>query len=216
MEAQDNHEVTLLLTPCFYRFANWAVPHGEGWKTAKVVPKGFLIDINNLRYRNDFQISHSEPGGHFSYLGSTDLELFNKLADTAHRELSIPKSEVAIILKYSNKYLLDHLGRFNQKGFGLLNEIGSRDLSSVQRALLEFKPTFFEFEVEILSLPQRLFASFKLWVSWKSKNFKILEANFTGRFALKFFIYLSKFWILNTLRSFREVISRLIRRHSRR
>jgi len=216
IEAQDNHEVTLLPTPLFYRSANWAVSHGEDWKTAKVVPKEFLNDVNTLRYRDDFQISNSEPGGHFSYLGSTDLELFKKLEDIAHAEFSIPKSEVTVILKYSNKYFLDHLGRFNRKGFGLLNKIEPHELSSLQRALLEFNPAFFEFEVEILPLPQRLFASFKLWVAWRSKDFKILEANFRGRLALQFVTYTSKFWVLNTLLSFRGFISQLIGLFSRR
>jgi hypothetical protein len=171
------NSVVSLPTPLYYRFANWKVLHGNKWATAKFVPKKFLLNVNTLRYRKDMRKAKSESGCHFSYLGLTPLDLYNKLQNIAHRELSVTQSEAKLILSYSNFFLIDHLGRFNRRGFGLIKLERDQEFCDVQRKMFQFAPDIFRFEVAGNDLLSRLVASFKLQKAWGVHQFDDLDSS---------------------------------------
>jgi hypothetical protein len=171
-----NHEKGVLLpTPLYLRYLNWKVPHGSDWNTAKILRKQDVRNLNLLRYSKSYPTSRAEPGGHFSFLSRNWNEVSQKLEDWAHREYSVGDDETEIAIKFSEQYLVDHLGRFNRWGYGLIEVQGISELSEIQRALLEFQPDYFFEPKKTYSKLTRIKASLVLTESWTDKSFSKIE-----------------------------------------
>lgn len=150
-------------TPTFFRRLNWMLPDDHrNWA------RGVMGTISNAKLTNagryDKKLPRIEgaPGAHFSYLGFNSRSLLLKLESFAHHgEFNLDLWKSHIILNYSDKYIIDHLGRSRTKGFGVL-EIVKNDQNIVVQAGAISMPEFFEFPLSTPIKIKRVLASIRL------------------------------------------------------
>ena len=204
--------ITSLVTPLYYRRANWLSPQGKNWSTFKLGPASEFQDLNENRYRVTM-VDTKNPGAHFSYLATSPSDVVKKSKTSAHKEFELTESDAFVLLSSCDEFAIDHLGRFNREGFGLLKVIKAEKLSSVQRQFQAMYPEFFSFVRPKHGVFARLLASYKVTNWWESRS---LDSNSKLDFLL-FFLQLAKQILLNSIKRIRNFLifmKRVIKRPS--
>ncbi|WP_095684235.1 hypothetical protein [Candidatus Planktophila versatilis] len=173
-------EIVSLLTPLYYRKANWLSIQGKGWHTFKIGPAHLFNDLNQIRYSKT-NVEKAMPGAHLSYLALSPSDIVSKAKNSAHREFEINHDVANGLLRFSDQFQIDHLGRFDRKGFGLLTPIGYEDLGGVGREFfLEF-PEYFDFTNSSSNRITRMAAALAVSKAWESGitgepiHFRVIE-----------------------------------------
>jgi hypothetical protein len=141
---KNSREIVSLLTPLFYRKANWLSIQGKGWHTFKLGPAHLFTDLNMIRYSKTY-VEKAVPGAHLSYLALSSSDIVSKAKNSAHREFELDSDVADGLLRFSDEYQIDHLGRFERKGFGLLTPVSYGDLNEVGKNFFLRFPEYFDF-----------------------------------------------------------------------
>jgi hypothetical protein len=127
----------------YYRYANWhLVGPGETWNAAKTFNSSFAPAVSEIRSFNKF-INLPEIGSHLSYLAMTAQEITNKFESFSHSELSGFGNIEDIITGISDFYFVDHIGRFNSEGRGLIQVLNENQIHDVCEYLVRLDAKFF-------------------------------------------------------------------------
>ena len=187
-----------------YRFANWNLKD-KFHKKWRLVSFFNATSINDKRIQNNagrysnFPVIDGEVGMHLSYLGFSSSDMTNKFKSFSHAEFDndLPIDK---IIKLSNVYAVDHLGRFRNRYFGLLSVDQIADLNSTQIFLLEKNPDLFNFEYA-RNIFLRLYASLAITKMIEDQDtFKIDPGILNGKISTGSTLYLlseiaKRFWI---------------------
>ena len=149
-------------TPTSYRKSNWLLvdSHSE-WSY------GVLGKIADLRkFPNGARFSklpkiEGEPGGHFSYFGHDSYLMSRKYQSFAHAELNHHVWWDASLLRFCDKYRIDHLGRSRSKGFGLFKVSSNKETSIIEQIAHRF-PANFDSAKDLPPRICRIYASIRL------------------------------------------------------
>jgi beta-1,4-mannosyl-glycoprotein beta-1,4-N-acetylglucosaminyltransferase len=164
---KNSTEIVSLHTPLYYRKANWLSIQGKDWHTFKIGPAHLFNDLNNIRYSKTY-VEKVMPGAHLSYLALSTSDIVAKAKNSAHREFEINPDSADELLKFSDEYQIDHLGRFDRKGFGLLAAISYSNLDEVcKNFYLEF-PEYFDFTRSTKNRLIRMAAAHSVTNAWKA------------------------------------------------
>lgn len=170
-KGSQSKELLSLLTPLYYRRANWASISGQNWQTVKIGPAHFFEDLNSIRYMK-LRCLKRNKGAHLSYLAKSHEDISRKANQSAHKEFDIDSNSTQFVISLADQYRIEHLGRFYRKGFGLLKVYARKDLGEVQKNFLERYPDFFEFSTSRHSKINRIKASYFLWTVWSGRDFR--------------------------------------------
>ena len=91
-------------------------------------------------------VSSSSPGGHFSYLDYQEGSISKKLESFAHQELNFDLLKSKEFIDFCDKYSLSHIGGARHSGSGFISKLRYGELTTIQKCLYEFNPTFFDFK----------------------------------------------------------------------
>lgn len=156
------------LTPTVYLNANWHLRDSHAkWSRGVIGHSSVPPGENGGRFET-FPILNNPFGLHFSWFAESSESLLMKVESSAHTELSDAKVFDSALIRFASRYGIDHLGRFNEKGFGLLEIRGIDELSQLQIHLLEWNSKLFKFRLEEGFLVKRLFASLICTLMWRS------------------------------------------------
>lgn len=157
LEMKENFH---FVTPTVYRKANWAlVDSHRYWSRGVMGHTSKPLPPNGGRFSPMPVIDLEENGIHLSYVRTNSSKIVSKLESFAHTELDIDYLKSKELLDFSDNFLVDHLGRFDNPGFGLLKSIQQSELSTIQNRLLELNEKLFDFRKIKHKLPARIFAS---------------------------------------------------------
>lgn len=151
----------------FYRKLNWKVARkGDTWRCAKLIlNKPAKCNIRSLYSKEELP---GEIGAHFSFLDTTSTKLEAKLRHYADQNANTPAILASRYLSFCDDFGLDHLGRANDRGFGLLNYIEPSSFTSTMRFAAAFSPQWVGSAFPH-SLPARLVAA-QVATTFKSSN----------------------------------------------
>ncbi len=136
-------------TPTYYRKINWALRDSHStWSRGVMGEVSGAIYPNGARFTKSLPMIPGDPGAHFSYLGFDSQKLEKKLLSFAHTELGDASKESLSIISLSDRFRIDHLGRFYSQGFGLLRVVQPDENNVVENAKKYFPHDFFD-NVEI-------------------------------------------------------------------
>ena len=170
-ELKNSDGIFHFLTPTFYRKLNWAVTDAhKRWSRGVLGTVKYLSFVNAGRFNKNLKLLAGPPGAHLSYLGFDEEKLSKKLNSFAHVELQNVSDEAQQIMKISDKYKLDHLGRFRSQGFGLLQQIECHENLVIESASKTF-PQLIDTDKSKPFLLIRLYMSAKL-TAYYQKNLK--------------------------------------------
>ena len=118
---RDSFGIFHFHTPTFVRNVNWQLQdQHENWARG-VMGETDLNDYpNGGRFIKEFPRIDSVPGAHFSWLQIDKDSVSKKLQAAAHAELNENFWASESIIRYSNYFKIDHLGRSRARGFGVL------------------------------------------------------------------------------------------------
>ena len=171
-ELKNSDGIFHFLTPTFYRKLNWALTDAhKRWSRGVLGSVKYLNFENAGRFNKNLELLVGPPGAHLSYLGFNEEKLSKKLDSFAHVELQNVSVEAQLIMKISDKYKLDHLGRFRSQGFGLLQTINFHENLVVESASKIF-PQLIDTDRSKPFLLIRLYMSAKLSAYYR-KNLKV-------------------------------------------
>jgi beta-1,4-mannosyl-glycoprotein beta-1,4-N-acetylglucosaminyltransferase len=160
-------EITSLLTPLSYRKANWISIQGRNWRTFKIGPAKEFDDLNEIRYRKT-RLERKFPGAHFSYLSLSTGDVVSKSNHSAHKEHQLNLGDAKSLMSFADDYMVDHLGRFERQGFGLLKVIKPKNLSTVGLAFFKYEPKYYSFVGCQHSKLKRMAAANLISNSWRT------------------------------------------------
>lgn len=86
------------------------------------------------RYRLSLSII-AKPGSHFSYLGLDAAGIKEKHSNFAHAELDREMLSDDLLVSISNRYRINHTGRFWRMGNGLLGQVPRNQWSDIHKKL---------------------------------------------------------------------------------
>lgn len=198
------------LTPTYYGFANLKIldPKHQLWKRGVMGHTSLPLGKNAGRFENLPTLSCKEDGAHFSWLQINGLDLQKKLVSTPHSELRIQDISSQELFRFAMYYHVDHLGRFDMPGNGLLECLPSDKFNHVQVKLFEFNPKVFCVDPKQHSRMIRLFASLIVTSIYHFPGFRsnlfstfILKKYTVARIVRSFFV-LSYFFFLVQIKKF--------------
>lgn len=148
-------------TPTYYRKLNLRLTDGHSAWSRGVMGHTSLVQLpNGGRFTKLPLLTGVDHGAHFSYLVRDNKGFDAKLEGFAHVELNQPVLKTKAFLKFVDDFQVDHLGRLNEIGNGLLEFIPKEKLNDLQRRLFEMFPDFAVESKTQFSRKQRLLASF--------------------------------------------------------
>ena len=144
----------------YFRRANYRMEgRGRNWNRG-------VFGVTNLprieqggRFSKLPLVSSSSPGGHFSYLDYQEGSISKKLESFAHQELNFDLLKSKEFIDFCDKYSLSHIGGARHPGFGFISKLRFEELTTIQKSLYEFDPTFFDFKNVRVGLPSRIMAA---------------------------------------------------------
>jgi hypothetical protein len=117
-------------------------------------------------------IIDSHPGIHLSWLLGNSSSVDNKFSSTAHTELSGTQIMNNRLVSFARDFAVDHLGRFNEEGFGLLSIKDSKTFSDIEKHLFLKEPSFFNFHPKYNSTLLRFIASAICTIYWREVKYR--------------------------------------------
>ena len=202
IELKKNTGLFHFKTPTYYLKLNWALQDNHrNWSRGVMGEVKSAIYENGARFIKHLPLIDGTPGAHFSYLNFDAHKLEFKLISFAHTELQNASKNSQWIMEISNRYKIDHLGRFDTKGFGLIKitDVMSNDVTSAAQS---FFPNSIDESNFTPNLLVRLFYSAKLTTYYKENE--ILSRNVNEIAISKVF----KTVFLGFLKSIKRLISR--------
>ena len=128
----------------FYRRANWMLEADTPLLKAMAVPVSELPpDLHVLRNSQVQKRLEGSLGAHLSYMGFTSDQLAEKLRAFSHTEFqfAVPASER--VLSIADRLALDHFGRSDVVGRGVLTIISQREEGEIHAWLRPRRPEWF-------------------------------------------------------------------------
>lgn len=166
--ATSDRKTFHFLTPTVYMNANWHLQDSHAnWSRGVIGHSSIAPKENGGRFEK-FPILSSPSGLHFSWFTESSDLILQKVESSAHAELSDAKLFDSALIQFASRYGIDHLGRFNEKGFGLLEIRGVAELSQLQIHLLEWNNEYFKFRLENGFIVKRYFASLICTLMWQN------------------------------------------------
>jgi beta-1,4-mannosyl-glycoprotein beta-1,4-N-acetylglucosaminyltransferase len=166
-------EVLSVVTPMFFRKANYLVAHSKQWRRCRIGPKALMLDLNLVR-DGHYPVAKGLKGMHLSYLELGRQDVIEKHKTSAHAEISVGEEFIKEALRISDNYGVDHLGRVETLSLGLLKFLKVSELNDFQRLFLLSKPEYFNFQDNNHSVVRRISASLHLSNAWKNSDISIL------------------------------------------
>ena len=148
------------VTPTTYRYANWSLTDRHMTWNKGVLGDSSLVNLTNggrmLKLPN---LDCSDVGIHASYLKLNEEFISSKMQGFAHVELNNRLLFDKKTIEFCDRYQIDHLGRFDRRGFGLLEVVPHKDLRPIQQELFNHADDWFSFRQCGASFYKRLVAS---------------------------------------------------------
>lgn len=166
-------KILSVVTPMFFRKANYLVNHSKQWQRCRIGPKALMLDLNLVR-DGYFPKAKGLKGMHLSYLELGRQDVIEKHKTSAHAEISVGEEFIKEALRISDNYGVDHLGRVATPSLGLLKFLKVSELNEFQRLFLLSKPEYFNFQENKHSIVRRISASLQLSNAWKNSDISIL------------------------------------------
>ncbi len=137
---------SLVIVPLetFYRRANWRLESDTPWLRLKASPVRDLP--SNLQALRVFMVAPhlpGTPGAHLSYMGFNADQLAAKLTAFSHTEFQFAVPAAERVLSVSDGLALDHFGRSDVTGRGVLSVISIREEGEVHAWLRPRRPEWF-------------------------------------------------------------------------
>lgn len=155
-------------SPTVYLNANWHLQDSHAnWSRGVIGHSSAPPNKNGGRFEK-LPILSSPSGLHFSWFKESSDSIQMKVDSSAHTELSEAKLFDSSLIHFASRYGIDHLGRFNERGFGLLEIRRIEDLSPLQIHLLEWNRKLFTFRLKEGFIVKRYFASLICTMMWQS------------------------------------------------
>jgi hypothetical protein len=120
-QLHNSHGIFHFHTPTFVRNVNWQLQdQHQNWARGVMGETDLNIYPNGGRFVKEFPRIDSVPGAHFSWLQIDKDSITKKLQAAAHVELNESFWSSKSLMRYCDRYKIDHLGRSRAKGFGVL------------------------------------------------------------------------------------------------
>lgn len=125
----------------YWRRANWELKLPRGyWRSPKVF-RGAPPTTNLRSYPSDGELQ-AEPGAHFSFLNMNAQTLREKFKHYGHQEYNRTNLWSPQLLSTCDRYGVDHLGRADRPGFGLLTYRSLVDSGNVSKFAQNLYPAW--------------------------------------------------------------------------
>jgi hypothetical protein len=172
-EVKEDMTVFSIPTPTYYRHINLANQDERSWRLACSFDSSFPPSLENIRSPFHLPIT-GEPGAHLSYLGMDSRSISSKLSSFSHTELQGFDEVETSILNLADKYLVDHLGRFQNPTFGLMQALSFHQLPATNMALYEIGRFKFQEFTAPRVVPRLCTSAFITFVRTSSQKRSIL------------------------------------------
>jgi hypothetical protein len=150
------------LTPTYYRKINWQLRDQHlRWSHGVMGEVALNVFPNAGRFSKQIPILNSVPGAHFSWLGIDEGSLWEKSKAAAHSELNENFWASQELLRYCDKYRVDHLGRGRNLGWGMFNVTNPNE-NMITAAAYRFFPSWADMDDIIPRFWARFWASMKV------------------------------------------------------
>lgn len=159
-----------LRTPTSYRWANFTsiAKSDANWHRVVLSSTRFEKIESGGRFAG-LPISKSlNLGLHCTYLSYHTNSMREKLESFAHQELPREIISDPKVLTYCDKWMINHLGRFESRGSGLLKVQSHSEFSKIVSELYDFNSNWFLFPAPRNKV-KRLFASFVISETLKNE-----------------------------------------------
>jgi len=177
------------LSPTVYIHANWHLQDSHAsWSRGVIGHTSCHPGENGGRFKK-FPVIGDDPGIHFSWRSTSAEAISLKKNSNAYHEAFDAHFLDDELMRFASRYGIDHLGRFNEKGFGLLEIKQVDELSEIQISLMQWNEHYFRFQIVIKSRLKRFLASLICTTIWQKPNFRekllpTLENNNFGKIML--------------------------------
>jgi beta-1,4-mannosyl-glycoprotein beta-1,4-N-acetylglucosaminyltransferase len=160
-----------IITPLHYGRLNWLSPDGKNWNSVKIGPANDFKrqNLNQLKHKRCPIIS-GELGGHYSDQFSTFNDVTRKMNNSAHSEYQDAQSLHNLIFLFATQFRVNHFGRFDRSGMGLIQTQSRQDLNEFQVRRLLSSPELFDFSRPQKSFILRFIASYLVTKAWEKKK----------------------------------------------
>ena len=162
------------VTPVSYRYVNWRLADdGHNNYCSGVFGDSTLAQAPNGSRGSLLPILESdEVGIHASYLQINKHSIIVKMKSFAHEEFSYAEIANGKTISFANTFAVDHVGRFDHKGFGLLKILSKEEMGTVEQEMLKSNPNWFKFSVEKKRYLARMWASIVITVIVRSDKYR--------------------------------------------
>lgn len=127
-----SEEVFSIPTPTYYRYVNLANLDEVDFRSSISFHVSSAPKVVEIR-KTQFRVIEGEPGAHLSYLSMSASLMSGKLDSFSHTEFQGFEPIEHGLLEISDRYVLDHLGRFHHPSRGLMKVINPQELPQVNR-----------------------------------------------------------------------------------
>lgn len=128
----------------FYRRANWRLECDTPLLTVVAVPvRDLPHDLHQLRLGVEAATLAGGHGAHLSFMGFGAEQLAAKLRAFSHTEFAFAAAAAGRVLDLSDRLALDHFGRADLRGRGVLTVVPEQDQGEVQAWLRPRCPEWF-------------------------------------------------------------------------
>lgn len=169
------------LTPTVYLNANWHLRDSHlNWSRGVIGHTSRHPGENGGRFKK-LPILNDSPGIHLSWIVNSEETFLNKINSTAHTELSKIDFSTINLFDFASRFGIDPLGRFNEKGFGILKIKKLGELSSIQNSLFLSNSEMFQFELKERGTFKRTLASLICTLLWKNEDSQLICSRIINR-----------------------------------
>jgi beta-1,4-mannosyl-glycoprotein beta-1,4-N-acetylglucosaminyltransferase len=201
-----------IVTPLHYGRLNWLSPDGKNWNTVKIGPASAFRgqNLNQIKHVRCRLIS-GDLGGHYSDQFSSFNDVTKKMNNSAHSDYQQVQELHNLIFLFANRFRVNHFGRFDRKGVGLIQTQSREELNEFQARRLSTSPELFDFSRPQKSFILRFIASYLVTKAWEKKEIqRVSEPLMYFRLPAALTRYIKSRFFANLKRAGR-VISRITR-----
>jgi len=142
LDLDRNLETYSIPMQVYYRYANWHLVGPGEQNYAKTFNSSFAPTVSEIRTSNKFS-NLPGKGSHLSYLAMPPLQITNKFESFSHSELSGFGQIENFLIGISDFYFVDHIGRFDADGRGLIYVLNENQVHDVCEYLVRMDSKFF-------------------------------------------------------------------------